>query len=217
MKWRPRYSLRTLVVFLLLATSAAGLWRRSARRNRWRPIMSMEVSKESRFNSDTSIAGQWNFEYKGVKFEGPRYKAEIERRDWAAIFAPFDNIEVKEDGDVLKLSIRGSSRVANGLTISTFDPSEGLPVTREYGDGQTCVGLSEDQSMVLTEGMSGGIICAMYPGPYARRGLAIWERLEVRGHLQWPELWLTFVFAGLFIWSVVRDRRSLRARSEPTE
>ncbi len=31
------------------------------------------------------------------------------------------------------------------------------------------------------------------------------------------ELWLTAAFAGLFVWSVVRDRRSLRARSEPTE
>ncbi len=50
--------------------------------------------------------------------------------------------------------------------------------------------------------------------------LLFWRR--IRPH-QWYgifylwEFWLTAAFAGLFVWSVVRDRRNLRKKGEPTE
>ncbi len=54
----------------------------------------------------------------------------------------------------------------------------------------------------------------------AGNGVRIWERRRPEwwwGVFYLPEMWLTAVFAGMFVWSVVRDRRSLKAQSEPTE
>jgi len=88
--------------------------------------------------------------------------------------------------------------------------------------------------VVLLEWAAGGSMDATEPGSDAthcrlineRRSVAItfedgwsiaryWERRAFRYLPCYLEFWLTVAFAGVFVWSVVRDRRALGGRLSP--
>ena len=139
--WRPipRFSLRTLAIFLLLATSGMGLWLR------W-PVWTK--------------TGEGIIPPKNADIGGS-----LPENHWAWKKLP--------------------SALRNEVGVHCPDPEA-----------------PKDAVVVYV----------------ARDGIYdVWEQAQWWGVFYLWEFWLTAAFAGLFVWSVWRDRRSLRVRDEPTQ
>ncbi len=94
-------------------------------------------------------------------------------------------------------------------TVGVWDASNGqlLRLLKEDGSHIAPSVFSPDRSRIAMSGEGPGTVMI-----FRRRRPEWWW-----GVAWLPEFWLTVVFAGLFVWSVVRDRRSLRKKGEPTE
>jgi len=234
MTWRPRFSLRTLVVFLLLVTSGVGLWMH------WEPwaiawqqdfdgcVYSIELTsagEEVRVVGNPILYPEHEFppSFPGVtqlrRYYRIRDGARVGKED--VTYTP----EQKDDyirsfpkppptsctsPDGRRTIARASVTMATGRTlkvgkITVTDAKTGEVLT-EIEDGGSARGpftcLLIDNGRCLVAHAADGVVC------FRRRRPEWWW-----GVFWLWEFWLTAVFAGLFVWSVVRDRRALLKKS----
>ncbi len=169
MTWRPRYSLRTLAIFTLLATSGVGLWLH------WEPWV---IEKE--FDPDNA-------------------------KDWCRDVSP-NGTTVMSIGGRDDSLVRVCENRRNGRVLAGFK----FPKGHEVLDST----FSPDGSRIMAE----SVVYA--PSHHSirevvRRDTRIYRRRRPEwwwGIFWLWEFWLTVAFAGLFVWSVVRDRRALRGK-----
>jgi len=155
----PRFSLRTLVVFLLLVTSGMGLW--------------------------------WRWE--------PWYVCQ--ERD---ILGNVGHGSTRNAGGDCTVSADGSRAIESAdRQIIVLDASRTPPepiATVDCGWGPLFAGISADGAEIQATSID------MREYVYRRRRPERWW-----GVFWLWEFWLTAAFAGLFIWSVIADRRRLAA------
>jgi len=178
----PRFSLRTLVVFLLLATSGVGLfinlvqepWVLSERRRMAHGPMPGEVV-EGPTTKDPPFKP---LVHRGLSVqEGVIYGGGFSP-DWRRFAAAMDNAVRIYDS-------------RTGGCLYTID----VPAPDAYE-----AGFASDGNVIWV---------------WAHDGVSAWRRIRPEpwwGVFYLWEFWLTVAFAGLFIWSVWRDRRALAAR-----
>ena len=188
MRWRPRFSLRTLVVFLLLVTSGFGLW--------WHweawyadgmydgpapDEFDREGRRVKRVGRGASITYLVTVEIPGLRG--------LPEEMFGADVSP-DEKRVVVLSSQTELTIHDTTEGGRLCSLANRKPRAMLP--RFVGDGRT----------VLVKDWEGKISI------YRRRRPEWWW-----GIFWLWEFWLTVAFAGVFLWSVVRDRRALRKRS----
>ena len=156
MTFIPRFSLRTLCVFLLLVTSGVGLW--------------------------------WHWEAWYVIGTGPGGPYPLRERFRLDSGPGIHSVAVRDR--------RAQIRYADGRVARVRVHEDSVDNADPAGDGRAFI--------VWTHGGQDLI--------YGRRRPEWWW-----GVFWLWEFWLTAAFAALFVWSVVRDRRSLRAKEEPTQ
>jgi len=192
----PRFSLRTLVILLLLVTSALGLhWRRKP----WqlarlialdRPVDNIFISQDGavldvHYHDRTSR--QWDLRALGVTSGYPPPE-----ETWAPAGTNFSWIS------------GGGNRPGEPDAVRIWHPFWGL------------VG-----HLTGHRGQIGPVAGSVYVGIIATAAeddsVRIWRS---RRPYQWWgvfylwEFWLTVAFAGLFVWSVWRDRSALKGAAE---
>jgi len=159
-RFAPRFSLRTLVVFLLLVTSGMGLWWH------WEP---------------------WYCEEAREGLGDP---------PWDAEFSPDGERSLRDYAPVDFYTGYGSD-----YTIAIGGPDDLPLAVLERGNGVWQGGFSPDgERVAITTDDAGTRI-------YRRRRPEWWW-----GIFYLWEFWVTVAFAGVFVWSVVRDRRALGKR-----
>ncbi len=224
----PRFSLRTLALFPPLLTCAIGLllrwpaWTLEARTQ----LQPFVVSAGFSANGQDVIIRRWEFDA-GSNVSGGEETVwsidgskEVQSRTLPAASAPMDKglPDISPDGTrTLEIPI-GPSRGYDPYVLAHNDGSKGQAVIVDARSRHWLVCLLAEESDVVSARFSPDgekIVTATTVGDirvFRRR------RPEWLWGLAWlPEFWLTAAFAGLFVWSVVRDRRRLGARSEPTE
>ena len=206
MTWRPRFSLRTLAIFLLLVTSGMGLW--------WR-WEAWYLKHSLAFDADPQAA---NFSSDGarvhVELQAPNGYRTLTLDTWTgrAMASVGKESPAAKDGPGPTDSaesgpVRWLMRVAysNGhTTITILDgPAFGGPRRpRPLAElKMSCVALSAHMSAD-----SRHLLVLRHDGIdiYRRRRPEWWW-----GVFYLWEFWLTVAFAGLFVWSVWRDRKEI--------
>ena len=269
----PRFSLRTLVVFLLLVTSGMGLWWYSRAwttvaelRKHDGPVRCARFSHDgSRIATagDDSTARVWDARSGKCILILRGHSGALRCSAWdpgdARVAAGGDDGTVRiwsaDDGKLLFL-LKGHGSPVEGMefdylhTLFTEDGKEQRkwklpdgtskvvrlrPIDSPYmlvlrpagqyigSDGR--VMLPDDHGWHVMSGSEGKALMADHSA-YGRAVVVACDdgvtrvlrrRLERWWGIFWLwEFWLTAALAGLFVWSVVRDRRSLRAKPEPT-
>ncbi len=211
---RPRFSLRTLAIFTLLCTSGFGLWWH------WEPWpivrrvgFPFEFSiHEVNYVSDGFEVVGWyhgSDSVKDVVIPWARFALDSSRGDYLAMVGEEDDTwqdtykfiwshasSVSPDGE--RQIVQGPDNMAivdgeHGGKLADLRESPGpfgggpLPAPAFSSDGRE-IAIAVHASVTI----------------YRRRRPEWWW-----GVFYLWEFWLTAAFAGLFIWSVVRDRRAL--------
>ncbi len=208
MTWRPRFSLRTLAIFTLLCTCGFGLWWR------WEPW-----SLASSYTNDGLLYPQWIPEderlivHSNVREPGVFIALDTatgEQVDLPEHFSPESMWwEGAGDGTAL-LDIEGVPHV--------MDPDGGVfAFPGAYSGTSAWLGPSGDLVLLVSPDVGASLDVSSRAVPF-KHDIWIQNRPSAIWGVAWlPEFWLTVAFAGLFVWSVWRDRCSLRVRPEPTE
>jgi len=198
----PRFSLRTLVVFLLLVTSGVGLW---WRRGAWR--------LQTEFFAFLPTHIQFSSDGKLVRVECPGdtdFTGGPSRSVWDATTGEclqWQNVnEVRSTERHEDTSPDGSRHcfymrdgMLGDVVVADRASSTVLAVLSWGGMAPTHVLFSPDGGAVLLADDWGQVII------YRRRRPEWWW-----GVLWLWEFWLTVALAALFVWSVWRDRKALR-------
>jgi len=215
----PRYSLRTLVVFLLLATSGVGLWWRweawyvRRRLPSGLGVSSAEFSADGRRitierHTNDMLSGRHSF--RSVSDAETGACVVSEEIDFAdsrqASGLPANTMSTSPDGarsvafEILEVTENGLLAFRDDPCVEVRDVATGTVLaTLVRGDPAVVSAVfSPDGESILTASLTGDI------------------RIWVRRRPEWWwgvfwlwEFWLTVAFACLFIWSVYRDRRAL--------
>ncbi len=204
-KLLPRFSLRTLAIFTLLCTSGFGLWWR------WEPwYLATETRERLGRIFDINFSGQ------GEAIT-VRYRRGAQLMDRGFGFRSGDPLgpPVGSEGpyfwacDYPVFSPNGERSV--GRTSGRywiFDVDSGEPLYLLHDEGQLRIIItplaakfSGDGALVAIEVRKSDFSVVRI---YRRRRPEWWW-----GVFWLWEFWLTAAFAGLFVWSVVRDRKSL--------
>ncbi len=227
MTWQPKFSLRTLVVFPLLLTCGIGLLLR------W-PAWSLDVQiRQQPFvvSASFSADGQEVAIRRG-KIDGGAGRVvgaeetvrhvetgkEIRSRPLQKTSAPIDDgrLYISPDGTrTLEMLFDPERSIA---PMHWNDRRRGRVVVRDATSYRWLGDLvTEDGDVVSARFSPDGekIVTATKLGD-----IRIWRRRRPEwwwGVFYLWEFWLTVAFAGLFVWSVVRDRRRIGSKSEPTE
>ena len=214
MTWRPRYSWRTLIVFVLLVTAGMGLW--------WHWEPAWVVRDQFKLASDDSFS-RLKFLMDGDRFIGRE------------LLLVGNNGEAPQDISTAKLitperlhyitcgesTARITSRSPDGAREVKagywwLDPPPNLAYveirdddTSDYVDAPLAV-LTHDRRVWSFAGFS-------RDGEHVLAGTRdgdLWTWRRRRPEWWWGvfwlwEFWLTVVFAALLVWSVWRDRRTL--------
>ena len=191
----PRFSLRTLVALLLLSTAAAGLYYRYRLSRAWWPPYMLEGTRRTGPERGQHVITEASF------FERHSGKS-LDLLEAVRMLRTFEDAEVLLRGDVLMVALPYDAR--SERIDGTWRP----------------VVLSRDGSIAMYWSLE-RVDCAFGGATLDDAAgyiqLAFFRRKEARTPMSWPEIWLTAAFAGLFVWSVWRDRRSLRAGGQPTQ
>ena len=209
----PRFSLRTLVVFMLLVTSGVGLWWH------WEPwYLHFEFHGSRRFPGMGRFSKDGTSFYLIYKPKGKEDKWQnFVRSVWNAHSCkllstdgeptgpeeanPFSAVRILELADGRRSVAYGSRTMAAEAKLEIRDVSRqsALATLRPASSGPLALDVSSDGEQMLLTAMEGSLFL------YRRRRPEWWW-----GVFWLKEFWLTAAFAGLFVWSVVRDRRALR-------
>ncbi len=219
----PRFSLRTLAFFLLLITSVAGLtrgwpaWTVGMQMKLQPFVVSAEFSDDSqdlcinrwatRTSSDALGAEESVWSVRAAKkISGRAIPSDPAQMDLGLL-------SVSPDG---ALAIEGTRPTP--LNSYARDGGRGRALLFDAVSRRHLASLATDDVNVVSARFSPDgekIVTATNLGD-----IRVWRRRRPEwwwGVFYLPEFWLTAAFAGLFVWSVVRDRRSLRKKGEPTE
>ena len=219
MTWRPRFSLRTLVIFTLLCTSGVGLWWH------WGPawVVRDRLKETSghvfdRLEHLTDGGSSVGMKVALVGDDG----ASLQDASTGEHVGPEQLHYMTNGGNTVMITSRspdGSRGIKAGYWYLDPPPNLGYVEIRDeatsggYPDAPLAV-LTHDQREWCFAGFShdGRHVLAG-----ARHGhLWTWRRRRPEwwwGVFYLKEFWLTAVFAGVFVWSVVRDRRRLSPRA----
>jgi len=190
----PRFSLRTLVVFLLLVTSALGLW------SRYHPRVPAVSERRAVLERPTSASFASYFRSAQnvlIAFPWPR-----------AHETKFRFVTVKDPEGIEALAA----------------PLQRLGPVEEITSGEVAilVFIKDDEYLAVGAYVDGVMVFhERYKWTYAmpealRREIARHrETVLVRNAWRRPAFWLTVALAGVFVWSVIRDRKALRAAPIP--
>jgi len=194
----PRFSLRTLVVFLLLVTSAGGLYSRyRVVRWIWPPSSVMLLPPSEAFSDFINAANRID-----IYFSWPPLAQRGERR-----VAVTDHREMKELAGLF--GTMTPSRSAWGYCVCVVVFTKGRQVMPVWA-GEDFLTLWGDKSGAW--GDEGWADFEMPAPLWARithyRQLASWQ--SAWRHV---EFWLTVAFAALLVWSILRDRKALRGEA----
>ncbi len=203
MKWRPKFSLRTLLIFTLLCTSGVGLW------SRWEPAWAR--AWQFRIDPDEGMDGTGSPPYfvqfspdganviaiseSNVERTFDAWTGELlrSRGEAGLVLRPYVfGYDVSRDGRrSLESMMNGYGVLIRDLRtqdeLATLDVAKALDASFSPDDQRIVVGILSGEIHV-----------------FGRRRPEWWW-----GVFYLWEFWLTVAFAGLFVWSVWRDRRAL--------
>ncbi len=231
MKWRPRFRWRTLILVVLLATSALGLWRTwGPWHKRWtcsyengaKAVLFLDDGESVGILSKTvevDIEGgqatraltcldSWT----GTVLRTEKTLAGSMRANSQDMISPRSR---KPLGDMVVCTSR-DGRYAVALEYDHKQSSSSylaLLLDVDSQEALTSFVIPHDQNRPLGTDVAGSfsetngelvLVSAGEVNFYQRsRPESVW------GVASLPGFWLTAAFAGLFVWSVVRDRRAL--------
>ena len=218
---RPRYSLGTLAVFLLLVTSGTGLW---WHREAWCPERTIECDQpviHVRFTDagsrvEVALIGGAIFTHKPLADYWPTRVFVYSTADGtlASERPPGPNWAEPTAQEKAANSRRLFSSGIRREVTALADTTQGILAVRivvaEMGTGRllatlgtrelyACTALSTDDRLVAVGDSSGKVQI------FRRRRPERWW-----GVFRLTELWATVFFAALFAWSTLRDRRTFR-------
>jgi len=238
----PRYSLRTLVVFLLLVTSGMGLWWR------WEPWVqgcylgyrgpsphSIQFSGDSKRLAVVACIDTRTAEGEGEgdpdSWAGYDFRPNAERLMKRTVFDVLKGREVgsetwwEKPADAGRFPFDPKAKVsADGSREVAFvgDAEFRKTVVRDLRTGKELAVLGFFVPPPYRGGFSGPGMDGVIQGAFSSDGrfLAVTPGTSVHLHRRrrpewwWGvfylwEFWLTAAFAGLFLWSVITDRRRL--------
>ena len=221
----PRFSLRTLVVFLLLVTSGVGVWHE--RKSQWkigeidapegevafvdysdnRGVLKIFVTHELRaLRTAKGIS-----EFDGATVGWTQYIYLVRSGELEGSYNHLDRPEIRHlppfsrwrqriftDGTVINYFIAGKTRLDLEVRHVEIWPGDDLPADRTLAPIHHRIGRIDS-------------------GPESLWRVEIWQDAPITVWRQRPwwgvfylwEFWLTGLFAGVFVWSVARDRGML--------
>ena len=203
-RFRLRYSLRSLLIFMLLCSAALALWRD------WTP---------------------WQVEHVLRSHEGDIYAAAFSPDGRRIVTASKDgtarvwDVETGRELHALKGrhdSIKTAARNTNDpmVTISPFAFSpDGSRFVMAPGGTARVINSETRRELYVMEGHGGWVLCVAF-SPDGRRiviasaddTVRVWRRVrpEWRWGVFWlPQFWFTVLFAVGFVWSLRRDYKRL--------
>jgi len=191
----PRFSLRTLVVFLLLVTSAMGV---SLRLNPWRRAYTLDgVQVIGGYGGDCIVTTDSPYTGRRLKWDAKTGEARGELRSDEVLRGcpgswPGGRQVAKREGCIYVQS----PRAAREYPLSDVPESAYTGIYGSQGDPVVCVSIQPSKGEVIP----------------TRRRVEAW-RLR-RPEWWWGvfylwEFWVTAIFAALLVWSVVKDRGRL--------
>ena len=186
----PRFSLRTLVVFLLLVTAVTAF---ILRRARWVSVLEVrgenELALTVRSDREPSMA---------LTFRRPRFRRRgggrsIPPAEAVVLLGQFFGAEPAAEDETLEVPVTSPM-----LADADIRVIEGLPESRGRG-----LAFRSVRSNMVATGTGGR--------------LTLWRPTRVTDALRRLEFWLTVALGAVFVWSVVRDRRVLKVAAAEEE
>jgi len=227
-RFLPRFSLRTLVMFLLLVTSGTGLWWHW---DAWEHVLKFKLGRSEtdpfsahyvRFVGQDerlevtyflpieevdSLPAGYPLPFRARVYDARSGQELHARSGNVALGEPYDSEgrqSQSTDGRRLRAEAQGKGKVK--LVISYISVRE---VLAEIGPVRRCPEFFLHVPFAFS---LAGTRIAVAEGRYT---IHIYRRRRPEwwwGVFWLWEFWLTVAFAGLFVWSVVRDRAALAAR-----
>ncbi len=186
LRWRPRFSLRSLLLLVMLAGCGTALW---LHRCPWRVAFIMEHDVPIGFSLDERYVIAYRKGETGMK---TRWSLETGA----------------SDGEFKGENFYGATMWSKSGRQIDFDDGSASVVNVEAGAETPLTGAEMDWAGLSESGRWAVVWRSNAPSE-------IWRlyRPEKRwGILLMQEFWLTVAFAGVFVWSVWRDRKALRKR-----